>query len=101
MQVIIEWTYKDGSKEVERIPAQVWRYNETKLVKTFIKNKEVASIKLDPFKETADINTNNNGLNAIPEPSRFTIFKQTGGGRRAGGGQAGNPMQKAQEKKAF
>ena len=28
MPVIIEWTYKDGSKEIEKIPAQVWRHNE-------------------------------------------------------------------------
>jgi hypothetical protein len=101
MPVIIEWTYADGTKEVERIPAQVWRYNENKLVKTFIKNKEVASIKLDPYKETADINPENNSWQTIPEPSKFTIFKQTQGGRRAGAGQAGNPMQKALEKKAF
>ena len=25
MPIIIEWTYKDGTKEIERIPAQVWR----------------------------------------------------------------------------
>lgn len=101
MPIIIEWTFKDGTKEVERIPAQVWRYNENKLVKTFTKNKEVASIKLDPYKETADINTSNNAWNAMPEPSRFTIFKGRQGGPRGGGGQGGNPMQKAQEKKAF
>jgi len=101
MPIIIEWTYKDGSKELERIPAQVWRLNEGKVVKTFIKDKEVASIKLDPLKETADINPGNNNWNTIPEPSKFTIFKQTQGGRRGGGGQNGNPMQRAQEKKAF
>lgn len=102
MPIILEWTYKDGTKEVERIPAQVWRLNENKVVKTFIKDKEVASIKLDPYKETADINESNNGWKTIPEPSKFSIFKQTmGGGRRGGGGQGGNPMQKAQEKKGF
>lgn len=103
MPIIVEWTYKDGSKEIERIPAQVWRLNENKVIKTFIKDKEVASIKLDPLKETADINESNNSWNTIPEPSRFTIFKQSmGGGRRGGGGQAGNPMQRAQEaKKGF
>ena len=37
MPIIIEWTYKDGTKEIERIPAQVWRLNENKVVKTFIK----------------------------------------------------------------
>ncbi|MBL7732862.1 MAG: M1 family peptidase [Chitinophagaceae bacterium] len=102
MPIIIEWTYKDGTKEIERIPAQVWRQNENKLVKTFIKNKEVASIKLDPYRETADINESNNSWNTMPEPSRFSIFKERqGGGRRGGGGQAGNPMQRAQEKKGF
>lgn len=100
MPIILEWTYKDGTKEVERIPVQVWRLNENKVIKTFVKDKEVASIKLDPMRETADINESNNNWNTIPEPSRFTIFKQTqGGGRRGGGGQGGNPMQKALENK--
>ena len=100
MPIIIEWTYKDGSKEVERIPAQVWRLNESKVIKTFIKDKEVASVKLDPYRETADINEANNSWNTIAEPSKFTIFKQAqGGGPRSGGSQTGNPMQKADDKK--
>ena len=60
MPIIIEWTFRDGSKEIDRIPVQVWRKNENKVIKTFLKDKEVASIKLDPLKETADINENNN-----------------------------------------
>ena len=102
MPIIIEWTYKDGTKEIERIPAQVWRYNESKVIKSFIKDKEVASVKLDPYRETADINESNNTWNTIPAPSKFTIFKgRQGGGPRGGQGGANNPMQKAQEKKAF
>ncbi|HMU46892.1 MAG TPA: M1 family metallopeptidase [Chitinophagaceae bacterium] len=102
MPIIIEWTYKDGTTEIDRIPVQVWRQNENKVIKTFVKDKEVASVKLDPFKETTDIDEGNNSWNSIPEPSKFTIFKTTqGGGRRTGGGQEGNPMQRAQEKKAF
>ncbi len=101
MPIIIEWTYKDGTTEIERIPAQVWRQNENKVVKTFIKDKEVASIKLDPMKETADINTSNNSWNTMPEPSKFSIFKGRQQGGRGGAGQAGNPMQRAQEKKGF
>ena len=38
MPIIIEWTYADGTKEIERIPAQVWRLNEKKVVKTFMKD---------------------------------------------------------------
>jgi hypothetical protein len=100
MPIIIEWIYKDGTKEVERIPAQVWRYNESKVVKTFTKDKEVASVKLDPYRETADINETNNSWNTISAPSKFSIFKsRQGGGPRSGTGQTNNPMQKAEEKK--
>jgi hypothetical protein len=101
MPIIIEWTYKDGTKEIERIPAQVWRLNENKVIKSFIKDKEVASIKLDPLRETADINESNNSWNTIAEPSKFSVFKGRQGGARGAGGQGGNPMQKAQEKKGF
>ncbi len=100
MPLIIEWTFKDGTKEIDRIPAQVWRLNEKKVVKTFVKNKEVASIQLDPLRETADINTANNSWNKPAEPSRFTIFKQKAGAAR-GQSQGINPMQKAAEKKGF
>ncbi len=103
MPIIIEWTYKDGTKETEKIPAQVWRLNEKKVVKSFVKEKEVASIKLDPMRETADIDESNNSWRTMAAPSRFSVFKQgQTGGRRSGGGQAGNPMQRAQEaKKGF
>ena len=100
MPLIIEWTFKDGTKEIDRIPAQVWRLNEKKVVKTFVKNKEVASIQLDPLRETADINTANNSWNKPAEPSRFTIFKQKTGAAR-GQSQGINPMLKAAEKKGF
>jgi hypothetical protein len=86
---------------VERIPAQVWRLNEQKVTKLFMKDKEVASIKLDPMRETADINESNNSWGSIAEPSRFTAFKMKQGSVR-GQSQGINPMQKAeQKKKAF
>ena len=37
MPIIIEWTYKDGTKEVERIPAEIWRKNEQNVKKGFCK----------------------------------------------------------------
>jgi len=97
MPVIIEWTYKDGTKEIDRIPAQVWRLNEAKLTKTFVKDKEVASIKLDPMRETADINENNNSWPKLAEPSRIQTFKARQQQQRATPN-ANNPMQKAAEK---
>jgi hypothetical protein len=100
MPIIVEFTFKDGTKETVRIPAQVWRLNEKNVVKTFVLNKEVASIQLDPLRETADIDTGNNSWNTIPEASKFTIFKQKSGAAR-GQSQGVNPMQKAKEKKGF
>ena len=96
--IIIEWTYKDGTKEIDRIPAQIWRQNENKVTKSFMKDKEVASVKLDPMKETADINEANNSWNTIAPPSKFQVFKQK---QNVAPAQGVNPMQKAQEKKGF
>ena len=98
MPIIIEWTFKDGTTEIERIPAQVWRKNEQKVIKTFMKDKEVASIKLDPYKETADIDETNNSYGEIKPPSKFKIFKQK---QNVPQPQAPTPMQKAKEKKGF
>lgn len=97
MPLIIEWTYKDGTKEVDRIPAQIWRMNEKKVTKTFMKDKEVASVKLDPMKETADIDESNNTWGTIPPPTRFALFKQ----KQVTPAPGINPMQKAKEKKGF
>ncbi len=98
MPIILEWTYKDGTKEIERIPAQVWRKNEKNVIKTFMKNKEVASIKLDPYKETADVDETNNTAGEIKEPSKFKLFKQKQNVQQPPGI---NPMQKADQKKGF
>jgi hypothetical protein len=98
MPIIIEWTYKDGTKEVEKIPAQVWRLNEKKVTKVFVKDKEVESIKLDPMRETADIDESNNSWGTIAQPTKFELFKAKQAAAR-GQSQGVNPMQKAEEKK--
>jgi hypothetical protein len=99
MPIIIEWTFKDGTKEIDRIPAQVWRLNEKQVTKFFMKDKEVAGIRLDPMRETADIDESNNTWGTVSQtPSRFAVFKAKQGAAR-GQSQGVNPMQKAQEKK--
>jgi hypothetical protein len=94
MPIIIEWTFKDGTKEIDRIGVNVWRKNENRVIKTFAKSKEVASIKIDPMKETADINEKNNVWNVTEEPSKFQLFKARAGFARGAGGGGTNPMQK-------
>ncbi|RXK57704.1 M1 family peptidase [Lacibacter luteus] len=97
MPVIVEWTFKDGSKEVDRVPVSVWKLNEQKFTKVFIKDKEVAAIRIDPMRETADIDESNNLWPVKEMPSKFTLFRQ-GGGPARGASTGGNSMQRAQNK---
>ncbi len=96
MPVIVEWTFKDGSKEVDRVPVSVWKLNEQKFTKVFIKDKEVTAIRIDPMRETADIDESNNLWPVKELPSKFTLFRQSGGAAR-GASTGGNSMQRAQK----
>jgi hypothetical protein len=73
--IIIEWTFKDGSKEMEKIPAEIWRLNENEVTKVFIKEKEVVNIVIDPNGDLGDVEMSNN---AFPKSSasRFDEFKK-------------------------
>jgi hypothetical protein len=76
MPVILEWTYKDGSKEIERIPAEIWRINETKVTKVFVKQKEVVNLVLDPQAEVADINIEDNVFPKVQKESKVDELKK-------------------------
>jgi hypothetical protein len=78
MPVIVEWTYKDGSKETEKIPAEIWRTNENKFSKVFVKEKEVATVIIDPNNDTADINIEDNIFPKVQKDSKFDEFKKKG-----------------------
>jgi len=93
MPVIIEWTFKDGTKEIDRLPAEIWRLNEDDFIRVFMKEKEVEAIVIDPYRETADVNPSNNSWpieNVMPD--RFQIFKSNKMKPKL------NPMQKAMGK---
>ena len=75
MPVIIEWTYNDGTKEIERLPAEIWRMNETRVTKVFAKHKEVTNITLDPNLETADVKIENNYFPKREIKSKFEKYK--------------------------
>lgn len=74
--VIIEWTYKDGSKEVEKIPAEIWRLNEKEVKKVFVKEKEVVNVVIDPKQETADVNITDNVFPKRAAESKFDQLKK-------------------------
>ena len=100
MPIILEFTFEDGSKLYDKSSAQIWRLNEQKVSKTYYFDKKLKSIQLDPMRETADIDTNNNlwtNNGSGTETSKFQLFKQKQEGNSARGSSNGkvNPMQAA------
>lgn len=94
MPIILQWTYADGTTEMEHIPAYIWRKNENEVTKVFAKTKEVTAVLVDPLRETADIDEDNNAWPRRHTPTRFQLFKEESGPAR--GASAGpNPMQRA------
>lgn len=74
--VIIEWTFKDGTKEIEKIPAEIWRVNETEVKKVFMKDKEVTNVVIDPDGATGDVNLSDNVFPKKPMESKFDQLKK-------------------------
>jgi hypothetical protein len=76
MPVIFEFTFEDGTKQIERIPAEIWKMSEATASKVFRFGKKVTNISLDPLLETADVELNNNFWPTRNVPSQFELFKQ-------------------------
>jgi hypothetical protein len=96
MPVIIKLNYEDGTDEILRFPAEVWRLNDVEAKKIIPTSKKVVKWTLDPFFEIADIDTDDNAYPREPaQPTRVQLFKAQP--RSYGGGL--NPMQEAQNAK--
>lgn len=93
MPVILRATFTDDSQQTIRLPAEIWAKNNKSASTGFLSEKELASIELDPHRETADANRDNNYFPPRFEPSRFQLYK---GGSRSRSGD--NPM-KAQKRR--
>ncbi len=76
MPLIFEFTFEDGTKQIERIPAEIWKMSEASASKVFRFGKKVTKIALDPLLETADVELNNNFWPTRNVPSQFELFKQ-------------------------
>ncbi|GAB4183816.1 MAG: M1 family metallopeptidase [Wenzhouxiangellaceae bacterium] len=72
----LQITYTDGSVEMLRVPAEIWRYNAQQVGKLLLTNREIQSIAFDPYLETADADTSNNHFPREVVKSRFQLFKQ-------------------------
>ena len=76
MPIILRFTFDDGSEEVVRIPAEIWRRSEEEVSKVFMFEKKVDNIRVDPFLETADTDLNNNSWPEERQPTRYELFRQ-------------------------
>ncbi len=97
MPIILLITYEDGSTQEIRLPAEIWRVDSNACDTLVISEQPIAKIELDPYRETADINRDNNYFPTVFEPTRFQLFKALRAGRGGGGGAGGddNPMSRA------
>ena len=93
MPLILNFTFKDGSSEEVRIPAEIWRKNDKNVSKIFFFKKEVESIVMDPWLETADTEMYNNSWPRKTQLTKFKLYQQKKYGWGADGKE--NQMQKA------
>ncbi len=87
MPIILEFTYEDGTKDIIRLPAEIWKMGQTEISKIFMTEKALQQVILDPFLETADVDTGNNYWPPKVQPTRFELYKQ-------GSRTTPNPMQR-------
>ena len=68
-------TDADGSEEFLMIPAEIWRRNYRSVTRMLIRDEPIASIEVDPRRETADADFSNNHFPRKIERSRLEVFK--------------------------
>ena len=100
MPIVLRVEYEDGSEQIIRLPAEAWQRNALETSTAFMSEKLMKSIELDPYREIADANRDNNHFPAKFEPTRFQLYKagEREGRRGFGGGE--NPMQAAKRREA-
>jgi Peptidase family M1 domain len=79
MPIILRLNYEDGTHKVIRLPVDIWTKDNKDASTTVISTQPITSIELDPHRETADTNRDNNYFPARFEPTRFQIYKQQQG----------------------
>ena len=60
MPIILKLTFDDGTSEVVRIPAEIWRYNSQEVSWQYVTDKTLVQTEVDPNWETADADRENN-----------------------------------------
>jgi hypothetical protein len=77
MPLLVQLTYADGSTEMKRYPAQLWRMNDEVVTKSLATSKEITKMVVDPHLETADVDVSNNTWPKEETTSKFEEFKES------------------------
>jgi hypothetical protein len=94
MPVAIKVTYEDKSTEEIRVPAQIWRRNPDSISKMIVADKKITSIEIDPHRETADVDIENNYFPRRMREHTFGVSKS----KPPSGNNPLRDKQKAEEK---
>lgn len=78
MPIILALNFTDGTTEDFYIPAEIWRRSPKAVSKLIVtdKDKELASVTVDPRWETADVDVHNNHYPRKITPSRIEMYKR-------------------------
>ena len=90
MPIILRLTWDNGQEEMLTLPAEIWRYNPKKVRKLLVSKNELVKVEVDPYRETADANMENNQWPPKIIKSRFQLHKEK---------RPDTPMQKARKAK--
>ncbi|GAB3020263.1 M1 family metallopeptidase [Bowmanella dokdonensis] len=75
MPIILKLDFADGSSEMMRIPAEIWRRTPKEVKKLIVTDKELTQVEVDPRWETADVDVENNYYPRRIVPSRVEAYK--------------------------
>ena len=92
MPVVIKATFEDDTTQEFRLPAQIWRRNPEAVSKMLVTEKKIAKLEIDPNRETADVDIENNFYPRRIREHQFRLSKPS---------KSGNPLRdkkKAAEK---
>ena len=75
MPIIVKYNFIDGSSDLVKYPAEIWRKNDQIVQKIITTDKQIKSVVLDPDFVTSDIELGNNIWPKKENLSEFDQFK--------------------------
>lgn len=73
MPLLVELHLEGGKTQEEVIAAEIWKLDTQRVSKLFVTTKPVTKVVIDPLKQTADVNSNNNVWPPEVKEETFTL----------------------------